>query len=188
MVDLYGRSLDGFVTLVRQVEARQWDAPTPCADWTVRKLINHVVGEDRWTAPLFGGATIAEVGDRFDGDLLGEDPAGSAAAAADEARAAVGAPGALDRTVHLSFGETPAQEYAYQLLADHLVHGWDLAAAIRADRRLDPAVVEACSEWFVAREDMYRQAGAIGPAVEVDGADPQDRLIAAFGRRPDWTP
>jgi uncharacterized protein (TIGR03086 family) len=187
MVDLYGRSLDGFVAMVRVVAPEQWAAPSPCADWSVRELVNHVVNEDRWTPPLFAGATIADVGDRFDGDLLGADPVGNAVAAAAEARLAVGEPGALERIVHLSFGPTPGLEYAYQLLADHLVHAWDLAAAIGADRRLDADVVRACAEWFADREDLYRQAGAIGPRVGVSSTDPQDQLIGAFGRRPDWT-
>ena len=92
------------------------------------------------------------------------------------------------RTVHLSFGDTPAEEYAHQLAADHLIHGWDLAAATGGDRRFDPELVDALAVWFADREDTYRSAGAIAerPAGEIPD-DPQDRLIVAFGRRPDWT-
>ena len=188
LAELHRRSLAEFTDRVRRVRPDQWSAPTPCADWDVRALVNHVVGEDRWTAPLFAGATIVEVGDRFDGDLLGADPAGNTAEAAKEAEAAVGEPGALDRTVHLSFGETPAREYAEQLLADHLVHAWDLAVAIDADPRLDAEAVHHCAAWFAAREELYRGAGAIGPAVDVPpGAGEQDRLLAAFGRDPGWS-
>jgi uncharacterized protein (TIGR03086 family) len=147
------------------------------------------VNEDRWTVPVMAGATIAEVGDRFDGDLLGDDPAGNTADAADQAEAAVGEPGALDRTVHLSFGDTPAEEYVRQLLADHLIHAWDLAAATGLDRQLDPDTVRVCAEWFAEREDLYRGAGAIGPRVEVpETADEQSRLLGAFGRDPAWSP
>jgi len=188
LVDLYRRSLAGFNDRVRAVAPDQWSAPTPCTDWDVRALVNHVVGEDRWTAPMFGGATIAEVGDRFDGDLLGDDPAGSAVTAADEAAAAVAESGAIDRIVHLSFGDTPAEEYVRQLLADHLVHGWDLAAATGGATRLDPDVVAAVAEWFADREDLYREGGAIGARFDTDSDDPQDRLIAAFGRDPAWRP
>jgi uncharacterized protein (TIGR03086 family) len=189
LVSAYRRSLAGFVDRVQQVRPDQWGAPTPCTDWDVRALVNHVVGEDRWTVPMFGGATIAEVGDRFDGDLLGADPAGSTADAAKQADATVGEPGALDRTVHLSFGDTPAEEYLQQLLADHLVHAWDLAVAVGAEPRLDPQAVAVCAEWFANREDMYRRAGAIGPRVDVPGtAGEQDQLIAGFGRDPAWHP
>jgi uncharacterized protein (TIGR03086 family) len=189
LIELYRRSVAGFTERVRQVSADQWSAPTPCAGWDTRTLVNHIAYEERWMPPIFAGATIAEVGDRFDGDLLGNQPAAAIVEAAQQADQAIVEPGALERTVHLSFGDTPATEYLYQLFADHLVHSWDLAAAIGADRRLDPEAVSACATWFADREDLYRQAGAIGPRAEVaPDADEQDRLIAAFGRDPAWRP
>jgi uncharacterized protein (TIGR03086 family) len=187
LVDLYSRSVQGFTARVDQVRADQWSRPTPCQDWDVRALVNHVVGEDKWTAPMMIGQTIAEVGNALDGDLLGDDASMAAGDAAREATAAVTAPGALERTVHLSFGDTPAEEYIRQLLADHLVHEWDLAAAIGAERNLDPTVVHEVATWFAGQEAGYRAVGAIGARVELpDGASEQDRLIAAFGRNPAW--
>jgi uncharacterized protein (TIGR03086 family) len=111
LIEQYRRSVAGFTERLAQIGPEQWSAPTPCTEWDVRALVNHVVNEERWMPPLFGGATIAEVGDRFDGDLLGDDPLGNAADAAREADAAVAAPGAMERTVHLSFGDFPAGEY-----------------------------------------------------------------------------
>jgi len=187
LIEQYRRSVAGFTERLAQVRPEQWSAPTPCTDWDVRELVNHIVNEERWMPPLFGGATIAEVGDRFDGDLLGDDPVGNAADAAREADAAVASPGALERIVHLSFGDFPAPEYLGQLLVDHLIHSWDLAAAIGADRGLDPAVVSEVTAWFGPREEVYRQMGAIGPRVDVpSSASEQDRLIGAFGRDPGW--
>lgn len=187
LIEQYRRSVAGFTERLAQIGPEQWSAPTPCTEWDVRALVNHIVNEERWMPPLFGGATIAEVGDRFNGDLLGDDPLGNAADAAREADAAVAAPGAMERTVHLSFGDFPAGEYLGQLLVDHLVHSWDLAAAIGADRTLDAAVVSAVTGWFVPRERAYRESGAIGPRVDVPAsASEQDRLIGAFGRNPDW--
>ena len=49
LIDLYRRSLAQFADRVRQVRPDQWSAPTPCSDWDVRGLVNHVVGEERWT-------------------------------------------------------------------------------------------------------------------------------------------
>jgi uncharacterized protein (TIGR03086 family) len=189
LVTAYRRSLAGFTERVAQVRPDQWPEPTPCDDWDVRALVNHLVNEDLWTPPLVEGRTIAEVGDRFDGDLLGDDPAGSAARAARQAEDAVAAPGALARTVHLSFGDAPATEYIYQLLADHLVHSWDLAVATGSDPRLDDGAVGVCADWFADREDVYRGAGVIADRVPVpEPASAQDRLIAAFGRDPAWRP
>jgi uncharacterized protein (TIGR03086 family) len=185
LVAAYRRSLTEFTSRVPQVRAEQWSGPTPCREWDVRSLVNHVVGEDGWTAPLLAGATIAEIGDRFEGDLLGADPVASASGAARQAEEAVTEPGALDRTVHLSFGDTDAREYIGQLMADHLIHAWDLAVSVGADRKLDPEAVHFCAEWFTDHEDLYRAAGAIGPRVDVTpDADEQDRLLAAWGRDP----
>jgi uncharacterized protein (TIGR03086 family) len=158
-----------------------WSAPTPCAEWDVRALVNHVVGEELWTVPLADGATIAEVGDRFDGDLLGDDPRAVGRAAAADAIAAVDRRLPEGGLVHLSFGDVPMEEYVHQLSADHLVHSWDLATATRQDATLDPETVDAVSAWFAEREELYRAAGAVGPAVPGAG-DPQSQLLGAFGR------
>jgi uncharacterized protein (TIGR03086 family) len=145
--------------------------------------VNHVVAENLWVPPLFEGKTIREVGDRFDGDVLGEDPKRIWRDSAGRAIAAVEADGAIQRTVHLSFGDTPGEEYAYELFADLLIHGWDVARAIGADDMLDPELVQACAEWFDLREDLYRKSGAIADRVQTDGDDLQTQLLARFGRK-----
>ncbi len=190
VTDLHRRSVEGFTALVEAVDDDAWTGPTPCSDWDVRALVNHVVNEDLWTVPLMEGATIEEVGDRFDGDLLGPAPAAAARAAGDTATMAAASGIVGGRIVHLSFGDTPAEEYAYQLAADHVIHGWDLAAATGGDRTLDPELVAALTAWFAEREELYRGAGAIGPRPDAVAAsdDPQDRLLVAFGRDPGWVP
>jgi hypothetical protein len=76
-----------------------------------------------------------------------------------------------------------------QLIADHLVHGWDLAVAYGGDTAMDPDVLAYCARWFAGVEDAYRSSGAIGPRVAVPAsASDQDRLLGAFGRDPDWSP
>ena len=176
-------------TWTRHVDAvrpDQWDQPTPCAEWDVRALVNHVVGEDRWTVPLMRGATITEVGDSLDGDLLGEQPVRSADSAADEAVSVVAEALPGGAKVHLSYGDEEPGEYVSQLAADHLVHAWDLAAAIGADRTLDPALVEEVGAWFADREALYRSGGAIAERVE-GGEDAQSRMLGSFGRSAAWT-
>jgi uncharacterized protein (TIGR03086 family) len=141
------------------------------------------VYENRWTVPLMGGGTIVEVGDRYEGDLLGDHPKAAWDESSAEAVRSVQADGALDRVVDLSSGPTPAREYVSQLFADHLIHAWDLARALGADARLDPELVDACAAWFASMEDLYRSIGAIDQRpVTPSGADPQTVLLAAFGR------
>jgi uncharacterized protein (TIGR03086 family) len=187
IVAIHARSVEAFLDRVRAVPDDAWERATPCTDWNVRELVNHVVGEDRWTGPLVAGKTIADVGDSLDGDLLGADPKEAAQAAGKEAMVAFGEPGAAERTVHLSFGDTPASEYAWQLTADHLIHGWDLAVATGGNTHLDPEVVGPLAAWFKSREELYRGAGAIGERPEI-GSDAvaADQLLAAFGRDPHW--
>src|SRR5262245_57114108 len=169
---LHRRSVESWQRYVDGVGADQWSLPTPCTDWDVRALVNHVVGEERWTGPLLDGMTIAEVGDRFDGDLLGDDPQATGGAASAEAVAAVD--DKLDgiAAVNPSYGDENPTEYVHQLSADHLIHGWDLAAATGQDRTLDPELVAAVGAWFADREELYRSAGILGPRQPGRG-DPQ---------------
>ena len=95
--DLMANAIDGFEQRLRSVGATEWDATTPCDEWDVRALVNHVVSELLWMPPLLEGKTIAEVGDRFDGDVLGSDPLAtyrSAAAASASSGVRVGRAGA----------------------------------------------------------------------------------------------
>jgi uncharacterized protein (TIGR03086 family) len=183
---LHRRAVEIFAQKAQQVADDQWHEPTPCSDWDVRALVNHVVSEERWIKPLVDGKTIEEVGSAFDGDLLGDEPTAAAAAAAVEAADAMDARLPERVMVHLSFGETPIDEYAMQMMADHLVHGWDLAAATGQDRTLDAELVDVVLAWFLPQEEAWRAAGAIGPRFDA-GGDPQSDLLAVYGRNPDWS-
>lgn len=163
----------------------QWDLVTPCEGWTVRELLNHVVAGNWWAAELASGRTIADVGSRLDGDVLGADPLGAYDGSADAAVAAFAAPGAMEAPAAVSYGPVPNSVYAGHRFLDVLVHGWDLAVATGQATDLAPDLVEACWEQVVEPQLAGLQAsGAFGTAVEVPAdADPQDRLLAALGRR-----
>ena len=141
------------------------DAATPCVEWDVRTLVNHVVGEDRWVPPLLAGLTIAEVGDTLSGDLLGDEPQVAWDGARRDAEGVVSAV-PDDRTVALSAGPTPVAEYLWQLAADHLIHAWDLATAVGIELVFDDDLAAAVEDWFRAREDGYRQAGRSGRGLQ----------------------
>jgi uncharacterized protein (TIGR03086 family) len=185
ITELHRRAAEAFAQKVQRVATNQWDQPTPCSEWDVRALVNHVVYEERWTKPLVDGKTIEEVGTSLDGDLLGDDPAAAATAASAEAADAVDEKAPAGGTVHLSFGDTPIAEYTMQLVADHLIHGWDLAAATDLDRTMDAELVTTVADWFAPQAEMWRKAGAIGPRVD-SGGDPQSDLLATYGRDADW--
>ena len=170
---------------VRVVGAGQWHDPTPCAEWDVRQLANHVVNELRWLPPLLEGRTMEEVGDRFDGDLLGADPQRACQEAGREAVEAAREPGVAERTVHVSFGEIDGKEYLAQVTSDVAIHSWDLARAIGADEALEPDLVEFVYGYLSPRAADWRAAGAFAEEVEVPAdADLQTRLLGLAGRRP----
>jgi uncharacterized protein (TIGR03086 family) len=182
----FRRSVERWAALVSATD--DWSAPTPCSEWNVRQLVNHLVYEDRWIKPLMEGKTIAEVGDAFEGDLLGDAPTESALAAADEALSSVVERLPRGGKVHLSYGEEDLSEYLRQLTADHLIHGWDLAAATGQDRALDPELVAEVASWYRQAERVYRSIGAVaGRPESAIGGSPQADLLIAFGRDPDWT-
>jgi len=191
-LDLHRRAAAVFGMLVHYVRDDQWEAPTPCAEWDVHALVNHVVGENRWVPLLFAGRTVADVGDLLDGDLLRPDPQTAwddSLAAADRA---ISQNGAMVQTVQLSVGDVSGEEYVTQLVADLVVHAWDLARAIGGNETLDASLVRAAAAWFSGVAELAHQAGIVGPPVPVpDTADPQTKLLAAFGRdalRPAFTP
>lgn len=169
-----------------RVTADQWDNPTPCEDWDVRALVHHQVDENLWVPELVAGRTVEEVGDELSGDIVGDDPAEAFRQASTRATEALAQPGAMDATIHASFGDISAQHYLGQLLTDAVVHSWDLAAATGQDTGLDPELVEAC--WSIAeraRDEIEgaRQSGIFGPAVDVgEDASTQERLLAVYGR------
>ncbi len=173
-----------FSGVVAGIAGDRWDDPTPCALWSVRELLAHNVSENLWVPPLMAGETVDSVGDRFDGDVLGARPARAWAATVDPAVAAMEDEGAMERIVHLSFGDLPGAEYAKQRIVDLVVHAWDLARATDQDEEHDADLVQACLGWA---EEWKPLLGAMGdyfdPPIEpAPDADAQTRMLNLFGR------
>ncbi len=185
LAQLHRRAAERFTAAVDAIGSDQWAAPTPCTEWDVRALLAHNVEENLWVPAMLAGETIASVGDRFEGDTLGDDPKTAWKTSVEEACAAVDAPGALAGRVHLSYGEESATEYVRQRLIDLVVHGWDLARAVGADESLPGDLVEACLEWAEPLAPMLAQMpGLFAPAVKPAlGAGAQTRLLNLLGRQ-----
>ncbi|MEU6755272.1 TIGR03086 family metal-binding protein [Streptomyces sp. NPDC046685] len=185
LLERHAEALRLFGEYVRAVKDDQWDAPTPCAEWNVRDLVNHVTGEQLWIPPLVtDGRTVEEVGDALSGDVLGEDPVAAWDAAAAASHAAFAEHGALERTVRLSYGPALGRAYCSELAADCVVHAWDLARGIGADDRLPDGLVEFSIKEVMPYADSLAASGAYAEPLEVPaGADAQTRLLALLGRR-----
>lgn len=180
----FASAMAEFDRRVRAVRPEQWHNPTPCTEWDVRALVNHLVAEQLWAPLLLDGATVEDVGDRFDGDQLGADSVAAWASAAAAAREAFAAPGALRRFVELSYGRRPAEGYCQEMTLDLTVHAWDLARGIQADERLDGELVSDVLAFIEPQVEQLAGTGMFAPPVAVgDDADSQTRLLALLGRR-----
>lgn len=185
---LLARALSGFEHHLAAVSERDWERPTPCADWDLRALVGHVLGEVLWIPPLVEGQTIEDVGNRFDGDVIGTDVRAAWRSAANTALVATDHPEAYTRTVHLSFGDFPGSYYLGQVTSDVIIHTWDLAKALGHDDRLDDGLVAFVDATLMPEIEAWRSAGVLGPIAEGGGDNAQDRMLRATGRSPDWSP
>lgn len=183
-VDLFVASIGRFADRVDRIPDDGWGAPTPCRKWDVRTLVNHVCGEQLWAPHLVDGETIEQVGDRYDGDVLGDDPKATFRAAADASAAAFqGAD--LDALVHLSFGDVPCAVYLDQMLTDAEVHGWDLAKGLGEPASVDEATASHLLPGVRSQADLLQASGLFDEPVDV-GADASDGdvLVGLLGRDP----
>ena len=182
--ELHAHALESTRRYVAGVAADQWGLDTPCEGWDVRTVVNHVVTGNYWAGALGRGRTIEEVGDRLDGDVLGDDPLAEYEASAGDADASFRAPGAMDAPCAVSYGPVPGSVYCGHRLLDVLIHGWDIATATGQDAVLDAELVEACWVIVAAERDMFTGSGMFGTEQEVGpGADRQTALLAVLGRR-----
>jgi uncharacterized protein (TIGR03086 family) len=173
---MFERAATGAASMVGQVRPDQRHAATPCAEWEVQALLDHMVAG---TGYLLSSAGLEVVAVRTD--------EASYLAAVTRCVDALRQKGVLDRSCPSPAGfEWPVSQAAAGTAMDQLVHTWDLAVAIGGDRRLDGELVEACVAMFLPEmPNIGRAAGFVGPEVPVpDDAPAQDRLLGAMGRRP----
>jgi uncharacterized protein (TIGR03086 family) len=189
--ELANRTLNG---VVGQIRDDQWAMEMPASFATrrtdaipsLRQIIEYHAYDDAWVPDMVGGRTMEEVGkDKFDGDLLGEDPRASFARMAQAACVAVGAVTDLDATVHCSFGDYTVREYLWQINSFRGLRAHDIAEAIGVDSRLPDELVQGLWEEIGPHAEQWRAIGVFPAAVPVpDDAPLQDRLLGLTGRCP----
>ena len=178
--DIHRDALAATGRIVAGIKPKQLSASTPCEDYDVRGLLQHLISGNFWVAPLVEGKTIEQVGDALDREFDKDEYKASAG----EADAAFSSPGAMERPVAVSYGPVPAEVYAGHRFIDVLIHGWDLAKATGQDTALDPELVEACWTVINPQMELLKGSGMFGTEVVVpDGADSQTKLLAVLGRR-----
>jgi uncharacterized protein (TIGR03086 family) len=171
---MYGRAAFTAAGMAARITSKQRRLPTPCAEWDVAALLDHMAGG---TVYLMDAAGVPGDGPQW------PDPA-----TVKECLEVLRRPGALEQKCTSPAGfEWSVAEATAGTAMDQLIHTWDLAVAIGADRRLDPDLVAAVVVMFLPQmPEIGRQAGLVGPEVPIPaGASAQDRLLGAMGRNPE---
>ena len=164
------------------VSKDQLDAATPCASWKVRELLNHIVGGQQFFAAMVSGEAFSPgAHDWWAGDFGADFDTN-----AKECVAAFSAPGAMEKMLHLPFGDMPGAGFVGLAATDTFVHGWDLAKATGQDTNLDPDLAAGLlvgakafiQDWIRGDEPM-----PFGPEQQAgSGTSAADELAAFLGR------
>lgn len=174
-------------SVMRGVRPHQLGAPTPCGDWEVEKLANHLLQVVR--ALRLAGRGEAVPGELWGSDLMSGEWARTFGDDADAATEAWVDPASWAGSRNLAGADLPAYVVATMLAGDLVIHGWDLARATGQSYRCDDAVAEATHGFIVETGDQGRQMKIYGPPVPVpDEASLLDKALALSGRDPHWVP
>jgi uncharacterized protein (TIGR03086 family) len=178
-------SLAAVAALINAIRPDQWSAPTPCEQWDVHRVVEHLVGMNLVFAAMLAGEPLPERGKGPDRDDLARAFSDSATSLL----AAFAEPGVLDRSYAGPLGTATGSDRLQIRLYDLLAHGWDLAAATGQPANLpDDAARDALG--FVREQltDDARAGRFAPPQPTPDGARPIEQLVAFLGRRITWTP
>jgi uncharacterized protein (TIGR03086 family) len=180
---------DAAARTVDDVRPAQFGDPTPCPEWDVRTLLNHLI---LWTSY---SAECRARGESVSKELMAKDFAAEPGFAAayraqlDRALAAWADPAAWERDLNVMGTPTPAADVASLLLAEIVLHAWDLAAATGQSYAVGDKAAEAALTAVAANAELFRQYKGFAEPVPVAADAPVlDRVLALSGRDPAWTP
>jgi uncharacterized protein (TIGR03086 family) len=179
------RSRVEFRRVLAGVGAEHWELPTPCEDWDVRELVNHVLGGNVRYTMLLHGASPEEVSATRSVDHIGADALVSFDASAADVVAAFEEPDALERTVHHPAGDRSGLDLLWLRVGEWTIHAWDLARAIGGDEQVDPELVDSLLARLSRHGTGLESGGYFSPAsaASVD-EPPQAQMLLAAGRHP----
>jgi uncharacterized protein (TIGR03086 family) len=184
--------MDTTAQLIGAVSSDKWSNPTPCTDWDVRALVNHLVFGNKMFAGILRGdpppdqAQLPALRAR---DHLGDDAAAAYRAAGDAVLAGFEQPGVMEKVFVAPVGAAPGAVMLHLRITETLVHGWDLAQAIDSTKGFPDDIAEqelAFSSGSIA-PDVPRTGHPFGPVQTMAADAPAiDRLAAFLGRDAHW--
>ncbi|HSX52753.1 MAG TPA: TIGR03086 family protein, partial [Patescibacteria group bacterium] len=146
-------------------------------------LVNHMLYELSWIPDLLEGKTVAEVGNKYDGDLLGKDHHQAWHLAAHKAATAVQKVD-LDKTVHLSFADVDAKYYVNQVAGDLLLHAWDADQSLQCSLVFANNMAQTLYDIIEPQHKGFAASGLFASPQKVPKtARIQAKLLALVGRR-----
>src|SRR5262245_3191576 len=188
LYEAFDRAVTSTAAIVKTVRPDQADAATPCREWDVRDLLNHIIGTLWLSEALLSDRTPRHPmapGGLPGTDLAGDDPAAAYADASAAALTAAADGDPLIRMHATPLGDMPCPALAGFTTLDILVHGWDLAKATSQPAGLDDALAAHVLAFAEQAITPGSRAPRIGPALPVAMDAPlTDRLVAFLGRQP----
>lgn len=182
-IELYEAARDYMVPIIGGVKASQLTDSTPCSEWNVQQLINHILKVAGWAHSILTGGPAVD--DLSVNDPLPDEGAPEAFGTnTDRVLAVIKASGMLEKVVSTPFGDMPAGNFLMFPFGDILIHKWDLAKATGQDISMDSSMAQVVYRaWAPVLEGM--RAPAFGPAVPVrPTASDRDKLLGLTGRTP----
>jgi len=173
-------------TLLAAIRPDQAQAPTPCPEWDVAGLVEHVQAVALRIAAVLDGRPFSSVPRQ----LPSTDWTADWAAGCAEAEDVLADDTTLTRMVTVPWGEVPGASAAASYIGELAVHGWDLARATGLESLLNDELASAALPAYQAKVPAEPRGGNIpfGPVVQVGpDATPYERLVAWTGRDPGWT-
>lgn len=180
---LYFAAATWVTDLIRRVDDAQLADPTPCTEFDVAALTQHLVGTVRRATVIGEGGdftTVPVTGGDYDADTFTD--------AVDQARAAWADDASLSRLVAVPWGQVPGGGALWGYLNELLVHGWDLAVATGQPAEADPTVVApvlTAVKGFLPAEIRSDDTVPFGAVVDPrPEAGPTEQLANWSGRAP----
>jgi len=167
------------LAVLRAIRADQLTAPTPCADYTVQDLLDHLV---------YWGPGLARASRHSDGVAPpGGDPLERQI---EQLVAAWSVPAAWQGMTSMGGPhEMPARMIGAMAIGELVVHGWDLARATGQQATWDETLIAFLHDEVAKTAELGREMQAYGAEVPVPGTAPTlDRMLGLTGRDPHWKP
>jgi uncharacterized protein (TIGR03086 family) len=178
LIKAWSAAVAHFGLRLRRAAPDDYTRPTPCGDWTVYELIDHVFEVQRRVPAALGQPPRHEMSTPEAWQQLCRDVSRT-----------IAAEDTLSRNVETGLGPMTASDMLYIATADCLTHTWDLARAFQLHEQLPTAAVRVAFDFMQPLDELLRGPNMLGPKLETpENATLQTQFLCFAGRNVNWTP